>query len=257
MGKLDGKVALITGAGSGMGRATALLFARESARVAVADYVPAGGRETAGMIKEDRGEAIFIEADISKAADAEMMVKKTVDTYGRLDILYNNAGISGRMAFTAEITEEEWDLILNINLKGVFLGSKYAIPVMLEQGGGVIINTASTAGLAGSPGLPAYSASKAGVVLLTKTMALEYGKQNIRVNCICPGAIHTPMLEAGPIQIDTTGRGIPLGKIGQPEDIAQAALYLASDDSSFITGISLAVDGGFTAGMLMPSPKKK
>ena len=257
MSKLDGKVALITGAGSGMGRATGLLFVREGARVSVADYVPAGGQKTVGMIREAGGEAIFIEADVSKAADAERMVKKTVDAFGRIDILYNNAGIWGRMAFTAETTEEEWDLIMNINLKGVFLGSKYAIPVMLEQGGGVIINTASTAALVGSPGLPAYSASKAGVVLLTKAMALEYGKRNIRVNCICPGAIHTPMLEASPIPIDTAGQTLPLGRIGQPDDIAQAALYLASDDSSFVTGQALVVDGGLTAGIGMPRIKKK
>jgi len=255
VGKLDGKVALITGAGSGMGRATALLFAREGARVVVADYVPAGGKETVGMIKEAGGEAIFVEVNVSKAADVERMVKETLDIYGRIDILYNNAGVSGRYAFTADTTEEEWDLILNINLKGVFLGSKYTIPVMLEQGGGVIITTASTAALSGSPSLPAYSASKAGVVQLTKTMAMEYGKGNIRVNCICPGAIHTPMLEASPIPL-TAGRAFPLGRIGEPEDIAQAALYLASDDSSFITGQILVVDGGFTAGIMPPIKSK-
>jgi NAD(P)-dependent dehydrogenase (short-subunit alcohol dehydrogenase family) len=184
------------------------------------------------------------------------MVKKTVDTYGRIDILYNNAGISGKYAFTAETTEDEWDLILNINLKSVFLGSKYAIPVMLEQGGGVIVNTASTAALSGSPSLSAYSASKAGVVQLTKTMAMEYGKGNIRVNCICPGAVHTPMLEASPIPL-TAGQALPIGRIGQPDDIARAALYLASDDSSFITGQALVVDGGFTAGIPMPRLKAK
>jgi len=251
MGKLDGKVALITGAGSGMGRGTAILFAKEGAKVAVSDYVPTGGRETVKMIQEGGGHAIFVEADVSKAADVEKMVKTTVDTYGRLDILYNNAGIHQSWACLGDITEEEWDSVLDTNLKGVFLGSKYAIPVMLNQGGGVIINTASTGGLWGSPYEAIYCASKAGVILLTKSMAIEYGKQNIRVNCICPGLILTGMSQGimeYPAILEQWMRRQALGRLGQPEDIARAALYLACDDSSFVTGTCLLVDGGQTAG---------
>jgi NAD(P)-dependent dehydrogenase (short-subunit alcohol dehydrogenase family) len=252
MGKLDGKVALITGAGSGIGRASALLFAKEGAKVAVVDYVPEGGRETVKMIKKAGGEAIFIEADVSKAADAERMVKTTVDTYGRIDILFNNAGIMGPLARTAKTTEEQWDLVVNINLKGVFLGSKYAIPVMLNQGGGVIVNTGSTAGIGALPRLPAYSASKAGVIQLSKAMAMEYGGRNIRVNCICPGGIQTPIAAASGLTGEQTVLpGQPIRRVGQPEDIAHAVLYLASDDASYVTGATLIVDGGYTSGRVM------
>jgi NAD(P)-dependent dehydrogenase (short-subunit alcohol dehydrogenase family) len=254
MGKLDGKVALITGAASGIGRATALLFTKEGAKVAVADYVPAGGQETVKMIQKAGGEAIFIEADVSRKTDVERMVKTTVNSYGRIDILYNNAGIGQRGVSMLETTEEEWDRVLNINLKGVFLGSKYVIPVMLDQGGGVIINTASIVGLVGLPGNPAYSVSKAGVIQLTKMMAAEYGRQNIRVNCICPGAIQTPMTEATSIPTDAYIRVQFLRRAGQPEDVARAVLYLASDDSSFVTGVALVVDGGWTVSPRMPRP---
>jgi NAD(P)-dependent dehydrogenase (short-subunit alcohol dehydrogenase family) len=252
MGKLDGKVALITGAGSGIGRATALLFAKEGSRVAVADYVPAGGEETVSMIKETGGEAIFIEVDVSKASDVERMVKAAVDKYGRIDILHNNAGITPPTAPTADTTEENWDSVINANLKGVFLGSKYVIPVMIKQGGGVIINTASGGGLVGTPGLSAYGASKGGVIQLTKAMALEYAKQNIRVNSICPGAVRTPMSKAHQADIArrqafTRPFRVPLGRMGQPEEIAKAALYLACDDSSYVTGAVLVVDGGVLA----------
>ena len=250
MGRLVGKVALITGAGSGIGRATALLFAKEGAKVAVADCVPAGGQETVRMIREAGGEASFIEADVSKSADVQRMVNTTVDTYGRIDILYNNAGIQGPVARTADLTEEAWDAVLNINLKSVFLASKYAIPVMLNQGGGVIINTSSTMGLGGKPHIAPYCVSKGGIILLTKTMAAEYARQNIRVNCICPGMIETPMTEwaIARLRMDY----IPQGKAGQPEDIAQAALYLASDDSAYVTGAALVVDGGWTAEVMLP-----
>jgi len=245
MGRLDGKVALITGAGSGIGRATALLFCREGAKVAVVDYVPAGGEETVGMIKSAGGDAIFVEADVSRAADVERMVKTTVDRYGRLDIIFNHAGIQGPMALTAEITEEGWDLVLNTNLKGVFFGCKYAIPVMLGQGGGVIINTASILGMGAMGASTPYGVSKAGVIQLTKNVAAEYAKMNIRVNCICPGLIRTPLIAPffSAFRIDT----IPEGRAGQPEDIARVALFLASDDSAYMTGASVVVDGGCTA----------
>jgi len=252
MGRLQGKIALITGAGSGIGRATALLFAKEGAKVAVVDVVTDSGRETVKMIKEAGGEAIFIEADVSKAADAERMVKVVVETYGRLDILFNNAGVMGRFASTAKTTEEHWDRIININLKGVFLGSKYAIPVMLDQGGGVIINTGSTAGIDALPYLSAYSASKGGVIQLTKAMAMEYGSKNIRVNCICPGGIKTPIAAASGVPGEHVPLpGQPIRRIGLPEDVAYAALYLASDESSYVTGAVLTVDGGWTSGRVM------
>jgi len=251
MGKLDGKVALITGAASGIGRASALLFAKEGAKVAVIDYAPEGGRETAEMIKEAGGEATFIEADVSKAADAERMVKATVDTYGRIDILFNNAGIMGTFGSTEKTTEEKWDLIMNINLKGIFLGSKYAIPVMLNQGGGVIINTGSFVGIDALTRLAAYTASKAGVIGLSKAMAMEYGGRKIRVNCICPGGIHTPMTAPAGSGEPPILPGQPIRRQGQPEDVAHAALYLASDDSSYVTGAILTVDGGYTSGRVM------
>lgn len=255
MGKLEGRVALITGAGSGIGRATAVLFAREGAKVTVVDCIPPGGQETVKTIQKAGGEAVFIEADVSKAADVERLVKTTVVTHGRIDILYNNAGVQEEEVSTVETTEERWDRVLGINLKGVFLGSKYVIPVMLNQGGGVIINTGSIAGLVGFPGNPDYGVSKAGVIQLTKIMAAEYGRQNIRVNCICPGAMQTPMTESASFPVDAYIRVQFLKRTGQPEDIARAALYLASDDSSFVTGAVLVVDGGWTVSPRMPRPR--
>ena len=250
MGKLDEKVALITGAGAGIGRTTALLFAREGAKVVVADYDPAGGQDTVKMIKEAGGEAIFVEADVSKAADAERMVKTVVDTYGRLDILHNNAGTRHEFIASADLKEEDWDRVINTNLKGVFLGSKYAIPTMLSQGGGVIINTASAAGIIGAPNYVAYAASKGGVIQLTKAMALEYVGQNIRVNCICPGVTQTPgvtqKMADDPKAQETFAKSLPGGRWIQPEEIAQAALYLASEDSCSVIGAALVIDLGLT-----------
>ena len=250
MGKLDAKVALITGAGSGIGRATALLFAKEGAKVAVADNVPAGGRETVKLIKDAKGEAIFLEVDVSKSAAVQKMIKGTIDTYKRIDILYNNAGIQGPVMPTAMISEEDWARTINTNLSSVFLGSKYAIPFMLNQGGGVILNTSSTMGLAGKANIAPYACTKAGIISLTKTMAAEYGPFNIRVNCICPGVINTPM--GGPSAEVMDMNYVPLRKAGQPEDIAKAALYLASDDAPFVTGIALVVDGGWVAEVIFP-----
>ena len=250
MGKLDGKVALITGGGSGMGRATAILFAREGAMVAVADYVAAGATQTVEMIQDSGSYAIFIQADVSQAADAKRMVESTVSAYGRLDILHNNAGVGHKWVPMADIAEEEYDRVLGTNLKAVYLGSKYAVPVMLAQGGGVIINTSSIGGLVGSPKESVYCAAKGGVVLLTKSMALEYARQNIRVNCICPGFIRTGMSQPlfdHPAALERTLRRQPMGKGGEPEDIARAALYLACDDSRFVTGTCLVVDGGVSA----------
>ncbi len=252
--KLTGRVAVITGAGTGIGRATALLFAREGAKVVV-NYAHSEdeANEVVQKIKAFGGEAFAIKADVSKEAEVKKMIDETIKKYKKIDILFNNAGIELQKPITLT-SEEEWDRVLAINLKGMFLCSKHAIPKMEANKKGVIINTASVAGLVGSANLSAYCASKGGVVLLTKTLALELAHQNIRVNCICPGAIETPMIRRfieqspDPKEFEQQLNDMhPLGRMGRPEEIAQAALFLASDESSFITGHALAVDGGFTA----------
>ena len=250
MGKLDGKVALITGSGSGIGRETAILFAKEGAKIVVGDYVPAGGNQTVEMIKGAGGEASFIEVDVSKSDQIQRMVKTAIDKYGRIDILYNNAGIQGPIAPVADIPEEEWFKTLDTNVNSVFRCSKYTIPHMINQGGGVIISTSSTMGLAGKATIAPYALSKAGIISLTRTMATEYGPFNIRVNCICPGVIDTPM--GGPSGEVMDLNGVPLRKVGIPQDIAKAALFLASDDSQYVTGISLVVDGGWVSEVVFP-----
>jgi NAD(P)-dependent dehydrogenase (short-subunit alcohol dehydrogenase family) len=248
---LDGKVALVTGAGSGIGRATALTFAREGAKVVVADIIAEGGEETVRMVKAAGGEALFVKTDVSKAAEVEALITKVVQTYGRLDCAFNNAGIEGVFVSTAECSEENWDRTLAINLKGVWLCMKYEIPQMLKQGGGAIVNTASVAGLVGFAGLPAYVASKHGVAGLTKTAALEYAKAGIRVNAVCPGGISTPMTErlfkAQPQMAEAVAALEPVGRMGKPEEIAEAVVWLCSDAASFVTGHAMAVDGGMVA----------
>jgi len=252
--RLADKVALITGGASGIGRATALLFAHEGAAVSVVDLDEAGGQAVAQAIVEGGGRATFVRCDVSLASDCQRAVQQTVDELGGLDILFNNAGIV-RRATVLETTEAEWDRVMAVNVKSIFLLSKYAIPIMAQAGGGVIINTASGWGLVGGHKAAAYCASKGAVVLLTKAMALDHGEQNIRVNCICPGDIDTPMLRDEARQLGESEQHFlseaarrPLQRIGNPEDIAQAALYLASDASSFVTGTALVVDGGRLAG---------
>ncbi len=251
-GRVSGKVALITGGGSGIGRATALVFAREGAKVMIADYDREGGEQTVKMIKTSGGEASFVEANVAVAKQAEAMVAKTVETYGRLDCAFNNAGIEGQMGGNlAECSEENWGRIIAINLTGVFLCMKYEIPQMLKQGGGSIVNTASAAGLIGLPGGTAYVASKHGVAGLTKSAALEYAKSGIRINAVCPGFIRTAMVErvidGGSISEDAMVAAEPIGRIGKPEEIANAVLFLCSDDASFVTGLPMPVDGGYVA----------
>lgn len=252
MGRLEGKVAIVTGAASGIGRATALLFAQEGAKVVVADVDPRG-QDVAAEITSAGGTALFVRTDVSQPEDVEALVRTTVDTYGTLDIMVNNAGVEGEQRPTADCTVENWDRVLNVNLKGVFLGMKYAIPAMLRAGGGSIVNTASTAGLTGYPSLPAYAASKGGVIQLTKTAALEYARTGIRVNCICPGGILTPLVErftAGLPQEQIqkmVEAAHPVGRFGKPEEVALLALFLASDESAFCTGAPFIIDGGMTA----------
>ncbi len=250
-GRLDNKIALVTGAGSGIGRATALVFAREGAKVVVSDIVVEGGQETVQQIEAAGGEAIFVKADVSQAADVETLIAKAVETYGRLDCAFNNAGIEGGVKPTIDCTEEEFDRTIAVNLTGVWLCMKYEIQQMLSQGGGTIVNTASAAGLVGFPGLPDYVASKHGVVGLTKTAALEYAKSGIRVNAVCPGVIQTPMVERGaqlsPGFDELAVSMEPVGRFGQPAEVGEAAVWLCSDAASFVTGIPMQVDGGLVA----------
>ncbi len=250
-GQLEGKVALVTGGGSGIGRATCLAMAREGARVAVADVVLEGGQETVRLIEEAGGQAICIRADVSQAAEVEAMVKQTVETCGRLDCAFNNAGIEGPVCGTPEYSEEDFDRVVAIDLKGVWLCMKYEIPHMLEGGGGAIVNTASVAGLVAFQGLSAYVASKHGVNGLTKTAALEYAKDGLRVNAVCPGVIETPMLRRAfaksPGMEEGVGTAGPIGRLGQPQEIAEAVVWLCSDAASFVTGLPMAVDGGLIA----------
>ncbi|HXZ32694.1 MAG TPA: glucose 1-dehydrogenase [Terriglobales bacterium] len=252
--RLARKVALITGGASGIGRATALLFAREGASVVIADLNEDAGRKVTGEIADQGGRAIFERADVTSAADCQRVAERAVRQFDTIHILFNNAGII-RRASVLELSEEDWDRVIAVNLKSTFLLSRLVIPVMAKAGGGSIINMASGWGLAGGPRAAAYCASKGAVVLLTKAMAVDHGRQNVRVNCLCPGDTDTGMLRDEARQLgepadrflaDSARR--PLRRVGKAEEIAQAALYLASDDSSFVTGTALVVDGGGLAG---------
>jgi len=250
-GLLQGKVALVTGGGSGIGRATALRLAKEGAKIMIADYVPEGAERTVKMIKDAGGEASCLAADVSVTKQVEMMINKTVETYGRLDYAFNNAGIEGTIADTVSYPEDSFDRTIAINLKAVWLCMKYEIPQMLKQGGGSIVNTASTLGLVALEGAAAYTAAKHGVVGLTKTAALEYAQKNIRVNCVCPGFIRTAMVERAMDKAMLAEEQMiaiePIGRLGKPEEIAEGVCWLFSDAASFVTGHSLTIDGGWTA----------
>jgi len=251
-GRLQGKVVLVTGAASGIGRAAALAFAREEAKVVVSDIVVEGGNETVQMVKEAGGEASFIKADVSLAQDVQTLIQKIVETHGRLDCAFNNAGIEGPMGFLIDCSEEDFDRTMRVNTKGTWLCLKHEIPQMVKQGGGAIVNAASVAGLVGSPGIGVYGASKGGIIQLTRTAALEYAKQGIRVNVVCPGAIATPMLQrlieyylASEAKAQAALGETPVGK---PEDVAEAVVWLCSDAACFVNGHVMAVDGGYVAG---------
>jgi NAD(P)-dependent dehydrogenase (short-subunit alcohol dehydrogenase family) len=251
MNELHGKVAIITGASSGIGRAAAELFAAEGAVVIAADVHDEEGQQLADELAKKDCTCTFVHADVSNESDVEAMVHLALSQYGRLDALFNNAGIEGEQAPTADATIDNWERVIAVNLKSVFLGMKYAIPAMLQHGGGAIVNNASVAGLVGFPGIPAYCASKGGVVQLTRTAAIEYATQGIRVNCLCPGVIDTPMVERfthdNPEAVAQLTQTEPVGRFGRPHEVAQLALFLASDRASFITGAIIPVDGGFVA----------
>jgi NAD(P)-dependent dehydrogenase (short-subunit alcohol dehydrogenase family) len=259
LGKLEGKVALITGAGSGLGRASALAFVAAGARVIVVDRVFTSARAVTKEIEDAGGSATALEADVSRADESQRMIATTLKKYGRLDILFNNAGVMSS-GLLHEVSEKEWDRVIAINLKSVFLACKFALPELMKCRG-VILNTASVAGLEGRNGHAQYGASKAAVINLTKTIALEYARFGVRANCVCPGAFATNILKDGLKDVSAdalqqlgrmTMAGVPMGRVGDPAELARAALFLCSDDASYITGQVLVVDGGNMAGHYMP-----
>lgn len=245
---LQNKVALITGGGSGIGRASALRLAGEGARVMISDVNEAGGEETVHLVEAQGGEAAFVRCDVSKASEVEALVKATVQRFGGLDIALNNAGVGGAMLNADKLEEDVWDFVMNVNLKGVWLCTKYELPEMLRRGGGSIINVASLAGLLGFRGNAVYAASKHGVIGFTKSVALEYARLGVRVNAICPGFTETPMVTTMIAEVprmeEMTRNSSPMRRLGRVEEIADAVLYLASDMSSFVNGHSLTLDGG-------------
>lgn len=245
--KLSEKTAIVTGGGSGIGRAAALRFAKEGAKVVVADIDSIDGEETANYIREHEGSSIFVKTDVADPEQIKRLIETTTGTFGGLHIMFNNAGVGNSEVRSVDLSVEEWDRVVDINLKGVFLGIKYAVPALIKSGGGSIINTSSLLGLKGQKFVSAYNASKAGVVVLTQNAALEYGKYNIRVNAIAPGVIDTKIIDnwkQNERKWPIISRANALGRIGTPEEVANAVLFLASDEASFITGATLSVDGG-------------
>lgn len=246
--RFEGRVALITGAGSGIGRAVALRLASEGAAVAVADINPDGGRETCRLVEQEGGRSLFIEADVTRAPDVERVVAETIETLGRLDVLFPSAGV-GAGGTVVDISEEDWDRVVDLDLKGVFLSCKYAVAAMLEGGGGAIVTVSSIGGMQGKSGA-SFCAAKGGVVNLTRSMAVAHARQNIRVNCVCPGWVPTPINEGAlrdPERRAEIAARHPMGRLGTPEEIAAAVAFLASDEASWITGAILPVDGGYLA----------
>jgi NAD(P)-dependent dehydrogenase (short-subunit alcohol dehydrogenase family) len=255
--RLEGKVALITGGASGMGKVAASLFAGEGARVVLTDVADGPGEATAVEIRDAGGEALYVHADVSREADAEAMVAAAVNTYGGLDVLYNNAGVMPNEDGSVQTnTEATWDLVLGINVKGVAFGCKYGIPAMIDSGGGSIINVASfVAWMGAATSQTSYTASKGAVLAMTREIAVEYARRGIRCNALCPGPIDTPLLAellSDPARRQRRLVHIPMGRLGRAEELAKAALFLASDDASFMTGASLIVDGGITAAYVTP-----
>jgi NAD(P)-dependent dehydrogenase (short-subunit alcohol dehydrogenase family) len=251
VGLVEGKVSLVTGGGSGIGRACAMLFASEGARVVVVDMAVDTGEETVAEINDGGGDALFVRCDIADASSVEAMVATTIDVYGRLDCALNNAGIEGPKFPVADYSLEDWNRMLDTNLTGTFLCMKYEIPAMLAVGGGAIVNTSSVGGLVGFASMAAYGASKFGVNAVTKCAALEYATMGVRVNSVCPGIIRTPMvdrfLRENPELESSLLARTPMGRLGRPKEIAEAVVWLCSDRSSFVTGQTIAVDGAYTA----------